>query len=82
MISRVLVSGDGTVIESEATFNTTSLCDMMLYCSDGEDRDAVSVSVTGELFNSVLEYEGIFYSALFYVDAIKGPMNQHAVTYY
>ena len=24
-------------VESEATFNTTSLCDMVLYCSDGEE---------------------------------------------
>ena len=41
---------DDTVIESEATFNTTSLCDMVLYCSNGEDIDGVSVSVTGELY--------------------------------
>ena len=41
---------DDTVIESEATFNTNSLCDMVLYCSNGEDKTGVSVSVTGELY--------------------------------
>ena len=41
---------DDTVIESEATFNTTSLCDIVLYCSNGEERDGVSVSLTGESY--------------------------------
>ena len=36
---------DDTVIESEATFNTTALCDMVLYCSDGEEMEGVSVSI-------------------------------------
>ena len=39
---------DDTVIESEATFNTTSLCDMVLYCGDGEEREDVSVSIKSE----------------------------------
>ena len=39
---------DDTVIESEATFNTTSLCDMILYCSNGEKREDVLVSIRGE----------------------------------
>ena len=40
---------DGRVIDSEATFNTTSLCDMVLYCSDGEDKARVSVSIKGKV---------------------------------
>ena len=55
---------DDTVIESEATFNTTSLCDMVLYCSDGEDKDGVSVSVKGEVCTKSMRVF-IFYSALF-----------------
>ena len=39
---------DDTVIESEATFNTTSLCDMVLYCSNDEEMEDVSVSIKGE----------------------------------
>ena len=44
---------DDTVIESEATFNTTSLCDMVLYCSNGEEREDVSVSIKGEYPHSI-----------------------------
>ena len=39
---------DDTVVESEATFNTTSLCDMTLYCSNGEEMEGVSVSIKSE----------------------------------
>ena len=39
---------DDTVIESEATFNTTSFCDMILHCSNGEEREDVSVSIKGD----------------------------------
>ena len=37
-----------TFIESEATFNTTSVCDVILYCSDGIENAEVSVSIKGE----------------------------------
>ena len=38
-----------TYIESEATFNTTSICNMILYCSDGVENAVVSVSIKGEV---------------------------------
>ena len=38
-----------TFIESEATFNTTSMCDVILYCSDGVENAEVSVSIKGEV---------------------------------
>ena len=37
-----------TIIESEATFNTTSMCDVILHCSDGVENAEVSVSIKGE----------------------------------
>ena len=36
---------DDTVIESEATFNTTSLCDTVLYCTNGEERKQVLLAL-------------------------------------
>ena len=37
-----------TVITAKATFNTTSVCDMMLFCSNGgADREGVSVTING-----------------------------------
>ena len=45
---------DDTVIESEATFNTTSLCDMMIYCSDGEEVEGISVSIKGDIQHPTL----------------------------
>ncbi|CAI8037894.1 hypothetical protein GBAR_LOCUS21168 [Geodia barretti] len=39
---------DETVIKSEATFNTTSMCDMKLFCSNGgAERQHVSVTIDG-----------------------------------
>ena len=37
-----------TVITSKATFNTTSMCDMKLFCSnEGAERQHVSVTIDG-----------------------------------
>ena len=39
---------NGTVIKSEVTFNTTSMCDMKLFCSNGgAERQHVSVTIDG-----------------------------------
>jgi hypothetical protein len=39
---------NGTVIKSEATFNTTSMCDMKLFCSNGvAERQHVYVTIDG-----------------------------------
>ena len=41
-------------IESEATFNTTSICDMILYCSDGVENVGVPVSIKGKMLYKVM----------------------------
>ena len=41
-------SCDGTVIVSEATFNPTSQCDVMLSCSQGQEaKNNISASIKG-----------------------------------
>ena len=42
--------GNETVITSEATFNTTTLCDMLLFCSyGGDEKQHISVTIQGKL---------------------------------
>ena len=42
------------LITSEATFNTTSMCDMLLFCSDGgAETQQVSVSVKGIIVDGI-----------------------------
>ena len=52
------VAGDcicnDTVITSVATFNTTSMCDMLLFCSNGgAEKKQVSVTINGNLSSSI-----------------------------
>ena len=52
------VAGDcicnDTVITSVATFNTTSMCDMLLFCSNGgTEKKQVSVTINGILSTSI-----------------------------
>ena len=51
-----------TIIESEATFNTTSMCDVILYCSDGAENAGVSVSIKGEFSYTQYVYRWTSYS--------------------
>ena len=46
-------SCDGTVIVSEATFNPTSQCDVMLSCSQGQGtKNNISASIKGHTTNN------------------------------
>ena len=65
-----------TVISSKATFNTTSVCDMMLFCSNGgAERQGVSVTVNGKY--SILFYivcSKLYLATPFITIGLKAPM--------